>query len=176
MPRISKKARLLDLLAEDAIAQIFLSEKSEEIDPILDEAIENITVIESFRCSVPRLRVPKSDHWYCSILETYDDDRFRRYLRVTRSDFGKILHYIRDHQGFLETKPKQMPVEKQLAISLYRFGVSGTGASIGNVSALFGVGDGGTVMKVILRVITVLKIRNQQRSTALIIVQNSSCM
>jgi hypothetical protein len=63
-----------------------------------------------------------------------------------------------------------------LAISLYKFGVSGTGASIGNVSALFGVGDGGTVMKVILRVITVLKIRNQQRSTALIIVQNSSCM
>ncbi|ODM99709.1 putative nuclease HARBI1 [Orchesella cincta] len=47
----------------------------------------------------------------------------------------------------------QLTVQKQLAITLYKFGVDGSGSSVCNVAALFGVGDGGTVMKIMGRVI-----------------------
>jgi hypothetical protein len=53
---------------------------------------------------------------------------------------------------------KQMAVDKQLAITLYKLGVDGTGASLNNVAAHFGVGDGGTIMKICLRVIKVIEL------------------
>ncbi|XP_021949503.1 protein ANTAGONIST OF LIKE HETEROCHROMATIN PROTEIN 1-like [Folsomia candida] len=146
MPRVSKKLKLLSDIGEYAAATAILTEDEGEIDQQILEYFEIIAVIQSQRCSVPRIRVPKSDEWYLSVLASYDDTRFKKYLRVTRFDFGRILEMIRCHSVFQEVTKKQIPIEKQLAIALYKFGTNGTASGVGNVAALFGVGDGGTVM------------------------------
>jgi hypothetical protein len=54
-----------------------------------------------------------------------------------------------------QTSDSQIPVSIQVAIAMYRFGICGTGASIRKIASIFGLGDGGTVIRVTRRVIQV---------------------
>ena len=59
--------------------------------------------------------------------------------------FKKILSLIKDDSVFDGARSgKQYSVETQLAVTLYRLGSSGEGATISKISSLFGIGDSGT--------------------------------
>lgn len=62
-----------------------------------------------------------------------------------------IINIIKNNKIF-ESSTHQIPVSIQLAITLYRLGTSGNGASIANIARLFGVGDGSTITRVTRRV------------------------
>jgi len=57
------------------------------------------------------------------------------------------MHGLTNRRLFLIAPNRKMPIAKQLAIALHRFVTNGTGSSIGNVSALFGVDDGRSIPK-----------------------------
>jgi hypothetical protein len=60
------------------------------------------------------------------------------------------------NDSVFDSKTKgQTPVEIQLAVTLYRFGHTGSGASYGNVAAKFGIGDGGSILDMTKRTIMV---------------------
>lgn len=123
---------------------------------IIDDATEDILTIFSHRYSVPRMLVPKSDEWFKRILPNYADDQFKKFMRVSREDFRKILALIENNDIFKgPNSKKQLEIDQQLALTLYKFGNDGTGSGIVNTAALFGVGGGGSVMKIVVRVIKV---------------------
>ncbi|KAH8795967.1 hypothetical protein DL96DRAFT_1419279, partial [Flagelloscypha sp. PMI_526] len=81
-------------------------------------------------------------------------DIFRTYLRVTPTTFDALLAAIKDDPVFhSSSQNRQIPVEEQLAIGLYRFGHYGNGASTLKVALWAGVGYG-TVVKVTRRILT----------------------
>jgi hypothetical protein len=91
------------------------------------------------------------------MLTISDDERFRQEIRLSRDKFTELLGLIQHDPLFhTEKELQQFPVHVQLAMSLYRFGHSGTGASIYAVARQFSMGDGSTVCRVTNRVIKVI--------------------
>ena len=93
---------------------------------------------------------PKSNHWYEMILFNYDDTRFRKTLRMKQSTFWIIVNKIRDHESF---QKQQIPIEKQLAVVLYRLGEKST---IWDICSKFGIAEG-TVLLFTSRIISAIK-------------------
>lgn len=72
-----------------------------------------------------------------------DHHRFTQMLRVTPESFQYILQLIEDHPVFTTTSHRpQTPVEIQLAVTLYRMGRFGNGASIKDIARTAGVSEG----------------------------------
>ena len=106
-----------------------------------------------------RSKVPKNRKWFDDVLPQLDDYRFKTYLRVTREQFNIVLMLIRNHKNFHGyNSAKQFPVSTQLALVLYRLGSNGDGASVAKMAALFGIGDGGTMDKITLRIFRVSRL------------------
>jgi hypothetical protein len=101
------------------------------------------------KCSII-YKQPKSNHWYETILFNYDDTRFRKTLRMKQSTFWKIVYKICNHKIF---QKQRIPVEKQLAVVLYRLGGKST---IWDISSKFGIAEG-TILLFTSRIISVLK-------------------
>ncbi|XP_017468561.1 PREDICTED: uncharacterized protein LOC108360678 [Rhagoletis zephyria] len=98
-------------------------------------------------------RIPKSIEWRSTVLEQFDEFRFRQMLRMTRNQFSFILSVISASPTFNNSHSlQQYPVDLQLAIVLYRLGSSGENAAIRKVATVFGVGDGETIYKITRRV------------------------
>ncbi|KAJ3754242.1 hypothetical protein EV360DRAFT_51991 [Lentinula raphanica] len=80
------------------------------------------------------------------VLELYKNDdpkRFRRNLRVSPSSFDKLLLKISDHTIFLSRgSAHQIPVQHQLAITLFRLGHFGNSASVESVAQWAGMSAG----------------------------------
>ncbi|TFY79482.1 hypothetical protein EWM64_g4525 [Hericium alpestre] len=89
----------------------------------------------------PLPRPPADLPHVLNVLKTSHPYRFRQQLRVTPYTFDRLVD--------------KMPVEWQVAIVLYRFGRYGNGASLLDVAAWAGIGEG-TVVDVTRRVITAL--------------------
>jgi len=93
------------------------------------------------------------------ILTTYKDNEefhhlFRQWLRVDPVTFDKILVEISSDPFFVNrSRHPQMPVDSQLAITLYRFGHYGNAAGLQRVADWAGVGKG-TVLVATRRVMT----------------------
>ena len=91
------------------------------------------------------------------ILSTYKDNKefhphFRQHLRIDPVTFDKILTKISANPLFMnQSRHPQMPIDYQLAITLYRFGHYGNAASVQRVAKWAGVGKG-TVLIVTQRV------------------------
>jgi len=117
-----------------------------------------LQLLQTTRYFSPRIPVPKSVHWVNEVLPNLDDDRFKVETRVSRHAFNFILNQIKDHPVF-QNKDKnhqqQIPIERQLHITLYRFGRYGNGVSKTDLANHFGLGEG-TVEKVTRRVITAI--------------------
>ena len=73
-----------------------------------------------------------------------NDEEFKKEYRMSRNAFWSIVNMIKDHDVFhsLNSKKKQAPVERQLAIFLYYLGSSGSGASSYRIRNLYGIGKG----------------------------------
>lgn len=64
-------------------------------------------------------------------------------LRVTSGVFQVILQLIQDNPVFCnESNVPQSPVEKQLAVTLYRLGCFGNGASVMDIARTAGIAEG----------------------------------
>jgi hypothetical protein len=127
----------------------------EEIDELLDNFDEDYAAVASRRFT-HRSVVPKCHQWLEKILAQLDDKRFKQMIRVSRAQFTLILGQIENHAVFHgKNSCHQFPVSTQLALVLFRLGSSGEGASISKVSALLGIGDGGSMEKITKRVFKV---------------------
>jgi hypothetical protein len=77
------------------------------------------------------------------ILKVERPDHFREILRVTPYTFDKLREKIEDDPVFFNNSNNpQIPVEEQLAITLYRFGHDGNAASQASVGRWAGTGKG----------------------------------
>lgn len=133
-----------------------------EIDEIMDDAVDALTMISSKRYCF-RSNVPKYLSWFDETVPQYDDKRFKMLFRCTRQQFKTILDLIKDNPVFHgKNSEKQFSLYFQLALVMYRLGSFGTGAEIGKIAALFGIGDGGTIDKITWRVFKcILQLENE---------------
>jgi len=159
MPRTSERQKVIEFLEAYAIAKEFLeSSDDEECDgeDIFDDPVELLALATSRRYLQPRIEVPKSRHWLKEVLPNLDPLRYRQSMRVSRETFQFILRSIENHAVFKNnSKNKQLAVEDQLSIAMWRFGRCGNGASVMDTSSRFGVSEG-MVHKATKRVITAI--------------------
>lgn len=106
-----------------------------------------------------RTSLPKSSAWYTDVLLKSSDSRFREYMRMSRPTFHVLLDLVRTHAADLFMPRRgaaQMPLELQLALTLYRLGCYGNAARLNAVADCFGVSPG-AVVKATRWVVTGLK-------------------
>ena len=83
-------------------------------------------------------------------------DIFRQELRVTPATFDKIIQELETDPVFSnDANTSQMPVEHQVAITLWRFGHDGNASGLQKVANWAGVGKG-TISLVTRRVMTAI--------------------
>jgi len=180
MPRLSERKKFLQVLEQMALLEELLPESEisssdeetnstrsessgnessdgttteEEDDDLFASPLFLLSYFESVRYINRKSSVPKSRQYMESVLPELDDDKFKSEMRVSRDAFRFILNQIQDRQVFMNRSfNKQLPVQDQLSVALYRFGRYGNGASVRDVSAHFGLGEG-TVDLVTNRVI-----------------------
>ncbi|KAJ3713436.1 hypothetical protein C8R42DRAFT_593310 [Lentinula raphanica] len=76
------------------------------------------------------------------VWKEHQPDQFRENLRVTPETFDELVNDIQDDTVFSNNSPnEQAPVADQLAIALYRFGHSGNGANMQQVTNWAGKKD-----------------------------------
>ena len=82
----------------------------------------------------------KSREWCETILFNYDETRFRRTLRMSKSTFHKLLGQISNHEVFKSTgnKPQKSPAF-QLAVTLRRLGSK---CDVFEIASKFGISEG----------------------------------
>jgi len=125
---------------------------AKEIDTILEDATLLLACIKESRYSIPFIHhsVPKVFTFTNEVLQNLDEGRFKKYMRCSRSQFNKILCLIENDSAFDGARSgKQLPIELQLIVTLYRLGSYGEGATICKMAGLFGIGDGGTIQVVV---------------------------
>ncbi|KAH7903679.1 hypothetical protein BJ138DRAFT_967369, partial [Hygrophoropsis aurantiaca] len=89
-----------------------------------------------------------------NVLKVQRPDKFREILRVTPATFDKIIAKIENDSAFTNrSNNNQLPLDHQLAITLYRFGHDGNGANLQEIANWAGVGKG-TVHLITRRVMT----------------------
>ncbi|CAK5267593.1 unnamed protein product, partial [Mycena citricolor] len=121
---------------------------------------ERIQQLESVRTLKPRTKVPKRSQLSLVLVLYRKDDpvRFRRNLRVAPNTFDGIVRQIENNPVFggeEETGKRQLPVDRQLAIALFRFGHYGNSASVESIAQWAGV-SAGMVVNATRRVIIAL--------------------
>jgi hypothetical protein len=89
--------------------------------------------------------IDKDKHHLHRLLHNYRHHRpniFRSYTRITPAAFDALLDAIKDDPVFQSgnSNNRQMPVEEQLAIALYRFGHYGNAAGQMKTALWAGVG------------------------------------
>jgi hypothetical protein len=107
-----------------------------------DFAIDAILACLTDRYFVPRDPVPKSFDWFIRVLPAYDESRFVATVRLTRATFAIVLQELWNTGQFSN---RQMPLDWQASIVLYRLEHSGTGACVVEVARRFGLSEGGVV-------------------------------
>lgn len=117
-----------------------------------------LTGMYKTRYEVPRVRLPRTPESTAShTLNVYKHERpdyFRKELRVSPYTFDKLTAEIIDDPAFMNNSQNaQLSVELQLAITLYRFGHYGNGASIHQTASWAGVSVG-SVIRCTSRVMT----------------------
>ncbi|XP_037946997.1 protein ANTAGONIST OF LIKE HETEROCHROMATIN PROTEIN 1-like [Teleopsis dalmanni] len=159
MPRKSERAEITKFLIENTILKLRSVEDATSIyddaDEIMDEFHDNLLIVLSNRYCIrtPSNSVPKLLDWHKNVLPHMNDNQFKEMLRVNREQFQHLLTLIEKSEVF--QKPysnKQLPIELQLAIVLYRLGSASENVSTRKIANLFGIGGGGTVDKITRRV------------------------
>lgn len=75
------------------------------------------------------------------------------YSKMSYDQFNKIYLIIKDNKVFDSKFKGQFPVSVQLSIVLHRLGTYGNGATVKNISKLFGQSDGSSITRMTRRVI-----------------------
>ncbi|KLO13912.1 hypothetical protein SCHPADRAFT_827310 [Schizopora paradoxa] len=123
----------------------------DEVSRQLIADIETFRTLRSTRYLAPRIPVQKCGNILVAFEYAQDEamhPRFCRMLRCQPRSF-QILHtLIKNHPVFQnKSNNPQTPVDIQLAITLYRMGRFGNGASVGDISCNTGFSEGSEVEK-----------------------------
>jgi hypothetical protein len=116
---------------------------------------ERIDYLTNTRVLFPN-RVHKLSQLYLVLVLYKEDDhkRFRRNLRVNPETFDQLIKRIEGHTVFVSDGPQdQMPLDEQLAITLFRFGHYGNAASVEAIGQWAGI-SAGMVVNATRRVMT----------------------
>ena len=128
-------------------------------DPISEGILGALEELYGERYSVARQTIPKTQANLRILLDDYCyhfPEIFRSYICIDAECFNDLVASIQDHSVFQNNSNNpQMPVEEQVAITLYQFGHYGNAASTMKVALWAGVGYG-TVKNVVLRVMTAI--------------------
>ena len=118
----------------------------EDMAQQLNVDISSITAIQQTRYLQARSPVAKSGSLHLAweyAQSPSDHHRFINMLRVSPTVFQVILSLIEDHPIFYnESNNPQASVEVQLAITLYRMGRYGNGASVEDIAWIAGCSEG----------------------------------
>ncbi|KAF7358190.1 DDE Tnp4 domain-containing protein [Mycena venus] len=165
--------RFLEALTNSSLDHdVFADDSSDESsDSDLDDTVvhgESLSTrligalidLHSTRYINERRDIEKTEEIVSLLLGSWKENRpeiFRDYLRIMPAAFDKLIEGIEDDPIFSNNSDtaEQLSIQHQLAITLYRFGHYGNGASIRLTAHLFGVGYG-TVPKCTARVISAL--------------------
>ncbi|KAH9952251.1 hypothetical protein BGW80DRAFT_1440900 [Lactifluus volemus] len=150
-------------------ANLSFSFSSDESLPTTSDAIlETLGQLYSKRYLNPRQDINKDGQQLHLLLHNYKFNRpdiFRSYLRIGPGCFDDLVNVLKDDPVFHNNSNNpQMPIDEQLAITLFRFGHYGNAASILKVALWAGVGYG-TVPLVTNRVLKATCSERFRRST-----------
>ena len=130
----------LDMMDEDDMLS------SDDDTPLSHMLLETLAQLHSSCYINERREIEKSGHQLYLLLNVWKHSEpgiFRSYLRMTPGCFDKLVEVLGVHPAFHNRSSNiQMPVEKQVAIALYRFGHYGNAASTIKVALWAGVGYG----------------------------------
>lgn len=108
--------------------------------------LDEIRMMYEKRYEIPRDGLPWGPsylHHVLMRLKTERADHFREALRINPTTFDALVAAIEDDPIFINhSQNPQMPVEEQLAITLYRFGHDGNASGLQSVANWAGVGKG----------------------------------
>jgi hypothetical protein len=151
MPYTSERQLLLsDLTKLISFAAMDDNEEEEE-----EAALLYCLVAESRYLSGGERRY-RSNHFFLQSFSLMAETEFRQLFRTSRQGFLAVLEQIETHPVFTNSSTcSQTAPAWQLAVALCRLGSNGTGASVGKMQAIFGIGMG-TVGLFTNRVITAL--------------------
>ncbi|KAF4614110.1 hypothetical protein D9613_008205 [Agrocybe pediades] len=136
-------AYILSMMTKDVL---FPPEDLVESADSLQTHLATIALIEETRYLNERPSVPKNGNinlaWeYAS--DSAHHKRFLNMLRVSPKVFNTLLDLIQDHPVFQSTNNHpQVPVEQQLAVTLFRMGRYGNGASVEDIARIAGCSEG----------------------------------
>lgn len=152
MPRCTSKNKIIDAVYEDAIDRLIYLDSSDETEAeeIERDTMENLALVDRYRYGDIQM-VPRQKTWLNEVFPKYDENRFRQITRLSYAQFDKVYNCIKDNEIFFGCT--QSPVSLQLAVTLYRLGLNGAGASLKNIARLFGTGDGSSIVRMTRRVI-----------------------
>jgi hypothetical protein len=148
MPSKTLRKDLIDsFLLSMVTRDIFLPpENLEEYSLNLQKDLETLALLEETRYLNERPPVPKRGNldlaWEFS-QDPAHHHRFINMLRVSPLVFLSLLDLIEDHNVFRnDANLSQTPVEKQLAVALFRMGRYGNGASVEDIARGAGCSEG----------------------------------
>lgn len=122
-------------------------------------------MVESSRYITQRLPVvtpPDRIGNFIQTMHDFDDDLFKQQFRVTKDQFDHILDRIKDHDIFRRQHYNpQRPVKFQLAVALNRLGRYGNGASKGDLSTYFTIGNGTVLLYTERAIEALLSLENE---------------
>ncbi|CAG8801095.1 13468_t:CDS:2, partial [Gigaspora margarita] len=115
-----------------------------DLDLDSDNEVELVQILsfypQTLRPQISHYNHPKSDDWVRNILFNYDEVRFRRTLRMSKSTFFTLVNQIQNHSVFhSNANNMQTDIQIQLAVTLFRLGSLST---IWAISAQFGIAEG----------------------------------
>ncbi|KAK9481950.1 hypothetical protein V1527DRAFT_448128, partial [Lipomyces starkeyi] len=129
------------------------------MDSIASDTFREMAVqLVSRRYLTQRVKIVKSTHNLDVILTEYKANRpdlFRRSLRMYPQTFDLFVERLSSTDVFSNMTARQVSVERQLAVTLYRFGHYGNGASMFEVSIWSGMGVG-TIVNCTKRVLSAI--------------------
>ncbi|KAJ8583205.1 hypothetical protein M405DRAFT_696350, partial [Rhizopogon salebrosus TDB-379] len=140
-----------DMSSSDSDSDISVMDSgSDEESLALTQYITDIGNLYATRYLQERVPIPKSSELLNLLLSTYKDNHpqiFRSYLRIYPSCFDNLVAILSEDSVFHNhSNNPQMPVDRQLAIALYRFGHYGNAASTWKVALQFGVSFGMAIL------------------------------
>jgi hypothetical protein len=151
MPSLSIHEQLLnEYIMSMLFRQIFTPIERRTIEHMYQESMLDldalIAILGSRYPNGRRHNVPKIGNVHLAweyAQNPSDHHRFINMLRVTPLVFQTILNLIEEHPIFTNnSNNSQTPVEQQLAVTLYRMGRYGNGASLENIARTAGCSEG----------------------------------
>jgi len=154
MPLLSYRSRILrvylaymvlrdSIRPPEATPDIYALAKQLEIDLKIIEGIKKTRYLQS---RPPVIKAGNLHLAWVYAQNPADHDRFINMLRVSPAVFEVLLHLIEEHPIFSNNSNNpQKPVQAQLAVTLYRMGCYGNGASLEDIARIAGCSEGDIV-------------------------------